>query len=186
MSKFLYFAYGSNVLEARLKNRCPSATPVGLAISRDHALEFSKKSIDGSGKATLTRKAGSIFYGRLFEIDISERANLDRAEGKGSGYDVPDVFEVQRAGASENLCVTTYIASQTDGALSPYDWYLALVISGYIEAGVSEEQIMDVALREYVIDSDTKRGSRKDAESLIGKSPYAVLDDTRKRYQGRG
>lgn len=53
MDTFLYFAYGSNMLTSRLLARCRSAKTVGLATCLGHRLTFEKRSIDGSGKATM-------------------------------------------------------------------------------------------------------------------------------------
>ena len=53
MTKFLCYAYGSNMLTERLKARCTSALPVGIAFRRGFAIAFSTRSVDGSGKATL-------------------------------------------------------------------------------------------------------------------------------------
>ena len=50
---FLFFAYGSNMLTDRLRERCPDARPLGAAIARGYVLSFSKRSRDGSSKATL-------------------------------------------------------------------------------------------------------------------------------------
>jgi len=38
----IYFAYGSNMLTARLQERCSSARPLGTAIARGFVLSFSK------------------------------------------------------------------------------------------------------------------------------------------------
>ena len=83
---FYYFAYGSNMLTTRLKPRCPGAKRVGRADADGAVIEFSKPSIDGSGKATLRQAAGSRTAGVLFEIPIAELAQLDSHEGVGSGY----------------------------------------------------------------------------------------------------
>ena len=50
---FHYFAYGSNMLTARLKARCSGAELVGRAFADGWGIEFSKPGEDGSGKATL-------------------------------------------------------------------------------------------------------------------------------------
>ena len=41
---FLYFAYGSNMLPARLLGRCLSAKVVGTGVARAWSLAFSKAS----------------------------------------------------------------------------------------------------------------------------------------------
>ena len=78
---FLYFAYGSNMLPARLLGRCPSAKAVGLGVARAWSLEFSKASKDGSGKATLVAAPNSAIPGVIFEIDLAEREHLTSTRG---------------------------------------------------------------------------------------------------------
>ena len=129
---FRYFAYGSNMLTERLKDRCRSAEPTGRAFADGWALEFSKPSKDGSGKATLFRKAGCRTAGVLFEIQVDERKDLDVAEGarSGGGYEPCDAFPVRLVDGDETVNASTYFATETDGSLEPYDWYLALMIAG--------------------------------------------------------
>ena len=43
MDTFLYFAYGSNMSERRLRKRVPSAKVVGTGILKNHCLTFQKK-----------------------------------------------------------------------------------------------------------------------------------------------
>lgn len=129
---FYYFAYGSNMLTARLKARCPSAVAVGTAEVADFVVEFSKPSVDLSGKATLNNAAGGHYRssGVLFEIAKAELERLDRAEGIGDGYDRHDSFGVRLKDGGEIVQARTYLAAATDSGLKPYDWYLALVIAG--------------------------------------------------------
>lgn len=64
---FFYFAYGSNMLPARLLG----------------------------GKATLVGAPDSAIPGVTFEVDLSEREQLDQHEGVGFGYKRDDDFVVE-------------------------------------------------------------------------------------------
>jgi hypothetical protein len=62
-----YFAYGSNMETARLRERMPSAKPLGVAKLSGHELRFHKRSKDGSGKCnafapTTMRVPWSVYY----------------------------------------------------------------------------------------------------------------------------
>jgi gamma-glutamylcyclotransferase (GGCT)/AIG2-like uncharacterized protein YtfP len=160
---FLYFAYGSNMLPARLVARCPSAQLIGVATTHEFDLEFSKRSKDGSGKATLVPGNDLATPGALFEIQKSELNALDRAEGAGSGYDRLESVSVQLRQSSEKVTATTYIASLTDMQLKPFDWYLALVIAGAQHHTLGEDHLRKLRLHEHVIDDDHTRKSRQDA-----------------------
>ena len=48
---FVYFAYGSNMCEGRLKARVPSADLMAVVQLQAHALRWHKRSVDGSAKA---------------------------------------------------------------------------------------------------------------------------------------
>lgn len=50
---------------------------------------FDKASKDGSGKADCERTEGDgdVVYGGLFRISLSELGELDKAEGRGAGYE---------------------------------------------------------------------------------------------------
>src|SRR5262245_23395834 len=103
---FKYFAYGSNMLTERLcaRGRCPSATLLDVGSIRGYTLQFSKKSKDSSGKATIVRsEAQATVMGVVFEIDEAEKRDLDRAEGVGSGYDVLEAVAVRLMSGGEIL-----------------------------------------------------------------------------------
>lgn len=128
----LYFAYGSNLLTARLKARCPSATPVGRAMLPGHSVAFAKEShVDGSAKATILPGAGQVATGVLFELNTLDQNVLDKIEGVGKGYDRLD--EVEVVTGSARVSATTYIASAPGCDVPPWDWYVALMIAGALE-----------------------------------------------------
>lgn len=177
---FYYFAYGSNMLTARIKARCPSAVPVGRAEVADFVLEFSKRSTDLSGKATLSGAAGDSHRssGVLFEIARAELEQLDRAEGTGSGYDRHDNFAVRLIDGGEIIEAKTYLATATDSGLKPYDWYLALVIAGAHEHGLGEDYLAALRSVAYRVDRDSARKTRTaaiEALRVAGFPDYRML-----------
>ncbi|SHF84616.1 AIG2-like family protein [Litoreibacter ascidiaceicola] len=156
---FLYFAYGSNMLSSRLIARCPSARVISAAIADNHALKFSKKSNDGSGKATLVSQSTAIHTpGVLFEIDADEREELDKFEGAGKGYDRIDEFSITTS--DETINATTYLASTTQNDLLPFDWYLALVIAGALEHKLGDDHHSLLRGIAHIVDEDVTRKTR--------------------------
>lgn len=162
---FYYFAYGSNMLTARLLARCPSALPVGRAEAADFALEFSKRSRDDSGKATLSKstRINHRSFGVLFEMEEVELVRLDRIEGNGKGYERDNDFAVRLIDRGEIVQAKTYRATTTHSHLKPYDWYLALVIAGAREHHLDEAYV--AALRRVAFETDRQfvRETRKEA-----------------------
>ncbi len=126
---FLYFAYGSNMLPARLAARCPSARPLAPASLARHALAFAKPGRDGSAKATITARRGARVPGALFTIARCDLESLDQAEGRGKGYERVEIT-LPHPQESAPLKAMTYIATAPRPGLIAFDWYLALVIAG--------------------------------------------------------
>lgn len=179
---FLYFAYGSNMLPARLRARCPSARIAGTGAAVGFDLAFSKASKDGSGKATLTAAADAVTPGVLFEIASAELQALDRAEGVGSGYERLDDFTVTNGATGASVSVATYRATATDHALLPYDWYLALVIAGARCHGLGAGHIERLLQTRYLVDPDGDRAGRRDAVNALLSEGF---DDYRSLWQSK-
>lgn len=171
---FLYFAYGSNMLISRLTARCPSARAIGKATASGYTLAFIKPSKDNSGKATLVARNSMYTPGVLFEIDASDRRLLDQAEGAGNGYDRDNEFQVVLVGENKPTSVFSYLATNTEAHLRPYDWYLALVIAGARQHELDVEHIQRLYKTEYIIDTDLVRKGRIDA--LTALSAYGSAD----------
>ena len=160
---FCYFAYGSNMLTTRLARRCLGASRVGRADAGDHVIEFSKPSIDKSGKATLRHTTGGRTPGVLFKIPITELGRLDECEGAGKGYERCDAFPVRRLDDDKILKATTYLATSPNSSRKPYDWYLALVIAGAQEHRISDEYLAELRRVEFMTDPDPDRKTRAEA-----------------------
>ena len=169
---FYYFAYGSNMLTERLKadDRCPGAKVCGCAFAEGTIIEFSKRSRDGSGKATLVRAAGQRTPGVLFKIPNGEGSDLDRAEGVSNGYYRCDAFPVHRFGSDAIIKSVTYFAESPKANLEPYDWYLALIIAGAHQHGLGAEYIAKLRREPYRQDRDRTRKDK--AIAIVNAAGY--------------
>jgi hypothetical protein len=144
---------------------------ISTASAANHALEFSKKSNDGSGKATLVCHSNAIHTpGVLFEIDAGERCALDKFEGAGKGYDRIDESSVTINGESVNA--STYIASARQSDLRPFDWYLAVVIAGALEHQLGGVHLNRLRATPYSIDEDVTRKTRAAALKALADHSY--------------
>ena len=131
MTKLYHFAYGSNLHPLRLQERVPSAKSIGVVEAVGYKLTFSKKSKDQSGKCNFyqTGHDSDVVYGVLYEFDACDKANLDKAEGKGAGYNERLIsFSL----GDEQYSPFTYIADSAyiDSGLHPYEWYKQFVVLG--------------------------------------------------------
>lgn len=154
--RVITFAYGSNMPTARITARCPSARALGQAELRGYELRWHKVSVDGSGKCDIIRSTApnATVLGVLYEIAIDEKPALDRAEGKGSGYEEAEV-DVVCAGAPAKAIA--YYATNTDPARKPYTWYRALVVAGAREHGFPDSYIAQVEATPAELDANRAR-----------------------------
>ena len=167
-----YFAYGSNMLEQRLRDpaRAPSAVFFGVGTVRGHRLVFHKTGMDGSGKCTLdaTREDSDAVYGVLFEIDDAHWPRLDEAEGVKGGSYSRETIPVELAGCGTRVHAQTYIANShaVDPSCVPFEWYKALVVAGALEHGLPDEYVR--ALQDVVATRDPDDERREAALAMLG------------------
>ncbi|MCG6941376.1 MAG: gamma-glutamylcyclotransferase [Thiohalocapsa sp.] len=134
-----YFAYGSNMLAARLQARTPSARPVGVASLPGWAVCFHKQGSDGSGKGNIVPAADACVAGVLYRLRARELWRLDLAEGAG--------YERRRIAVqvkSRWQRCEVYVATRTDPSLQPYDWYRRLILAGLLENGIGGPMLHQV------------------------------------------
>lgn len=157
---FLYFAYGSNMLSARMKARAPSARAEGRAVLPRFRLRWHKIGADGTGKCdmVLTDQPGDRVHGVVWRIGHADLKSLDRAEEMGSGYYACNV-SIQFAGGGRRLA-RTYRAIPIDPSLKPLDWYKRFVVHGAREHGLPSNYVARLALTEAIRDTDRARRIR--------------------------
>ena len=156
-----YFAYGSNMSLSRIKSRISSAVPVGTHYLPQHNLCFHKASKDGSGKcdAFKTKNKDDFVWGRLYEIDSSDKEKLDGFEGLGYGYEIKDVIVFDESGLYHKAF--TYYATDIDENLIPYSWYKQHVIYGAQEAKLSDDYIEKIKQYPEKKDTDNEREKKE-------------------------
>ncbi len=155
-----YFAYGSNMLFSRIKERVASATKVDIGYLCEHELRFHKVGQDGSAKADIhhTGERHHRVYGVIYHIDIKEKIILDRYEHAGIGYDEKEVQIITDAGSFN---ATSYYAIDiAKEALVPFDWYHALVLHGALEHDLPADYIEALKKIAHKADEDSKRAAK--------------------------
>ena len=163
---FHYFAYGSNMLTRRLTSPCraPSAVSTGTGFIAGRRLTFDKVSQDGSGKcdAEETENETDRVYGVIFEIKCSHKRALDKAEGRGKGYELQTVQVITK---QRTVLAQTYIASKKERSLRPYNWYKALVVAGAVEHDLSKSYVE--WLRVFKSEEDPRADRRAENEAIL-------------------
>lgn len=158
LDELVYFAYGANMITARLRERVPSATPVGIGRLVGHALRWNKRSaIDGSGKcdAEATDRDEDTVWGVLFTLAATDKPALDAAEGLDAGYTEKRVRILTEYGP---VTAITYCAVDKDPSLRPYHWYKDLVITGAREHALPNRYRSRLELEPTVADQASRSG----------------------------
>lgn len=131
MESLQYFAYGSNMLRARLVQRGVELLDAGQAAQvKDFNLVFNKKSNDGSAKANLVPAAKVNSWGVVYSVSPNSLAGLDSAEGAPDHYRRASIIMLTPQGERAAM---TYLAQPEKVLLvpdHPWDWYLALILAG--------------------------------------------------------
>ena len=137
----LYFAYGSNMLTARIEGRLGPCERFGAACLAGHVLRFHKLGgLDGTGKcdAFPSDDPNDRVWGALLRLTEAQLAELDAIEGPGYRR-VP-----VRVACDEQLMeATMYLAKQEarDSALRPFNSYKKMVLAGARELDLPTDYI---------------------------------------------
>ena len=119
---FRYFAYGSNLWSARMRERCPSARVIGTAVLVGWSGVYDKPGSDGTAKMNIRPDRDGSIHGAIYEIRPDEKPTLDAAE---DGYDTV-----------ETPHGLAYAYSGEPATAPPADWYAQLVEDGAREHGI--------------------------------------------------
>jgi len=156
----LCFSYGSNMSQRRLQARVPSARFVTVAELPAHRLRFHKSAGDGSAKcdAEETGNPDDRVMGVVYEIDDTEKPDLDRHEALGFGYDEKRVELITGEGT---LQAWVYYATQINDSLKPFHWYKDHVLIGARENGLPADYIAKIEAVESIDDPKPDRHGRE-------------------------
>lgn len=143
-------------------DRAPSAKPIGIGYVEGRRLTFDKVSQDGSGKcdAEATGRNTDRVYGVIFEIALTDRAALGKAEGLGKGYAEESIEVVTVSGKVQ---LETYIATKKELVLRPYHWYKAITVAGAVEHGLPKDYVEWLRAFESIEDPNVERRAKNEA-----------------------
>lgn len=131
MNTFDHFAYGSNLSTARLRARCPSATPIAVGYVAGRQIRFHKQGLDGTGKADAfyTGDCCDILWGVIYRSLLDEKSILDACESLGDGYEHAAV-DVQVHDQVMSTYLYQAMPHRIDPTLQPASWYHRHVVTG--------------------------------------------------------
>jgi AIG2-like family len=154
------FAYGSNMLTARMIARVPSACLLGPTILECFSLRWNKRSKDGSAKCSIeeTGHREDVVWGVLYALAREDKKKLDEFEGLGRGYGERVVTVLAQG---KPLRVSAYYATSITLGVRPYDWYRDLVVAGAREHGLPPAYIRMLEAVPAIEDLDERRAMRE-------------------------
>jgi len=129
----LHFAYGSNMWEAQMRQRCPQSEKIGRARLRGY-----RWIISTAGYANVVESKGHQVEGVLFELSPSDEKSLDRYEGVAAGAYRKNVLPVRQSGRTVKALV--YIAPEIQEGV-PRKEYIKRINAGLADAKLSRAYI---------------------------------------------
>jgi len=116
-------------------------------------MRFNKKSnVDASAKCGINIADGFV-YVAVFEISVSERADLDRIEGLGKGYEQESIH-LEEFGECSTYIVDPAVIDET---ILPMDWYKEMVLLGCLSNRFPKEYVEYVESIGSIKDPNTSR-----------------------------
>jgi gamma-glutamylcyclotransferase (GGCT)/AIG2-like uncharacterized protein YtfP len=136
----------------QIRERCPSARFLGIAVLLDHQLAFSRYSSSSTrkcGVADAVENEGSNVWGVVYDIDEKDIGNLDKKEGFQPGRKANSYQREQRhvyldGHRNKPLTVEIYFAIPQPGVHLPNQKYKDLILSGANYWHLPEEYIRDI------------------------------------------
>jgi len=133
----LYFAYGSNLNQTQMANRCPGSRLLSFAEIKDM-----KFVINSRGVATVVFEKGSSVKGIIWKISRTNEISLDRYEGVSKNIYRKEMLSCLSNGRALNALV--YVAS--DQMLgTPRPNYLETILYGIREFSDDKDWFQEVA-----------------------------------------
>ena len=140
-----YFAYGSNMSESQMKERCPKYKKIGIAKLENYELTFPRKSKKRScGVSSVDPKDGKEVWGVVYELNEDDFASLDEEEGyrqtrapNENSYNREQI-KVSVEGMKDPLECWTYIAVREVGSFKPNKKYMDAILAGARENHLPE------------------------------------------------
>ncbi|HWH91898.1 MAG TPA: gamma-glutamylcyclotransferase family protein [Candidatus Binatia bacterium] len=134
----LYFAYGSNMDWAQMKERCPSAKFVCRAKLPSHRLAFTRMSVSrGCGVADIWRDEKNDVWGVIYELVENELETLDKDEAFRPGrpddqndYTRENCYVWHEGDAKRPLIVAIYRGHPQPNPPLPDCDYKNLIVAG--------------------------------------------------------
>jgi gamma-glutamylcyclotransferase (GGCT)/AIG2-like uncharacterized protein YtfP len=132
-----YFAYGSNMDQKQMLERCPSAKLLGVAVLKGYSLAFTIYSPKRScGCADIIKSsAADGVYGLLYELTDSDLQSMDAFEGHPVHYQRIAVSVIHN---DKEIVAYTYEVVTKEKDLIPSKEYLKIMLDAAVKYSFPE------------------------------------------------
>ncbi len=159
----LYVAYGSNLNQRQMKNRCPTAKLYGVGEIRDYELQF--KGMPDRAFATIAPKEGASVPAAVWTIRPMDEFALDRYEGYPTHYGKQTVT-VDLGDRSVDAMV--YVMNpKMDFGMPSYDYY-RIVAQGYTDCHLDTDVLNEAVDRSVRKFYDIRSQREQEEEESFG------------------
>lgn len=133
-NRLLYFAYGSNMDEARMIDRCPDAKLIGVI-----NVPGWRFALDRVGVATILPDEASSVEGLLWSVTPEDIASLDKYEGVKSGCYRKETLPIDDYQPGQTALV--YLSNRNLQPRGERKGYMPLIIQAALDHGFSRNYI---------------------------------------------
>lgn len=135
MVRMYYFAYGGNLNQKQMLERCPDSKPKFIATLPNYKLVFVGWSRQRrGGVASIKPFRGEKVLGAIYDISDRDLRQLDSKEGYPDNYNRLKVTVFKEKG--EPVEAITYIKARQSEETPPSPEYLAIIQQGYRDWGL--------------------------------------------------
>ncbi len=121
-----YFAYGSNLSEEQMKQRCPNHKLLYVAVLKNYRLDFTIYSNKRDcGCADIIKDNGKEVWGLVYSLSESDLKSLDKSEGAPINYKRIKVHIINKMNKAKE--VHTYEVTEKQPFQAPSNEYLNII-----------------------------------------------------------
>lgn len=179
-----YFAYGSNMSQQQILDRCPGASREGVGTLKGHRLAFTRRGSYRPGGVASVVPAGDdeSVYGVVWKISDDDLSELDRIEDPDAYARRTMTIELLSGNSVES---EVYVAFHQEDHIPPSPAYLDLIICGAIEAALPGEYISrlcDISPLHTVAKADRSKLSPGSVLRTLKSGPLTDISGLSRRF----
>jgi hypothetical protein len=139
-----YFGYGTLLGARHMRERYPSAEPLGISIYDRHKLGFARYATAASGGCTIVSDPGGRLWGVLYRMSDGDVAKLLAVGGDAQWYEAREI-DVRMAEDGRLMRAVTLRVNGDRGPWVPPAAYGRLITDGAHEANLPAEYCAQLA-----------------------------------------